>query len=418
MTSLNLVTTKFRRNTTMAKRISTGLGIAVVGALLAGAACSSEDDATTDSAADQPRTIKIGAVVPLEGQSASLGKSFLEAVRVSLDTLGDTTNEYKLVVEDGGTTPEESTAAAKRLVEEDGVDAIVGGISIVGQYVAPVATEAKIPMLCVCSIPTIGDGEYNFTNIPLAEDEADAWVAEAQRQGIKSVAIIAQQYPSIDGHVNALKSAAGAAGIEVVYEYRFPQGTTSFLDPVRTALEQYQPDAFYVSGYEPSLSAVGKQLQLAEQMVGTKLNVTSIVAIGGSDDMSIFEGDWYTDSDLATPEVMAQFRNAYPSSTFITHMMPYAYDSVRMLVDGFESNQGVVSYLRDLTRYDGSASVITREPGSGNFRAKPVVWEVRDGVPVVRATGRTRPVPIQPPTDSDDPRGSGTVSVEPENPHD
>jgi hypothetical protein len=99
-------------------------------------------------------------------------------------------------------------------------------------------------------------------------------------------------------------------------------------------------------------------------------------------------------------------------------MMPYAYDSVRMLVDGFESNQGVVSYLRDLTRYDGSASLITREPGSGNFRAKPVVWEVRDGVPVVQATGRTRPVPIQPPTDSDDPTGSGTVSVEPENPHD
>src|SRR4029453_966661 len=90
MTSLNLVTTKFRRNTTMAKRISTGLGLPGGGALRAGAAFSSEDDATTDSAADQPRTIKIGAVVPLEGQSASLGKSFLEAVRVSLDSLGDT----------------------------------------------------------------------------------------------------------------------------------------------------------------------------------------------------------------------------------------------------------------------------------------------------------------------------------------
>jgi branched-chain amino acid transport system substrate-binding protein len=392
----------------------------VVGALLATAACSSDDTATPRPAADQPRTIKIGAIVPFEGQSASLGKSFLDAVRVSIDTLGDTKNRYELRVEDGGTTPEESAAAAKRLVEEDGVDAIVGGISIVGELVAPVAVEAKIPQLCVCSIPTIGDGKYNFTNIPLAEDEADAWVAEAQKQGIKSVAIIAQEYPSIDGHVNALKQAAEAAGIKVVYEYRFPQGTTKFLDPVRTALEEYEPDAFFVSGYEPSLTAIGKQLQLAEEVHGTKLNVTSIVAIGASPDMSIFEGDWYTDSDLANPEVMAQFQKADPTSTFITHMMPYAYDSVRMLVDGFESNEGVVTYLRGLTRYDGSSSVITREPGSGNFRSKPVVWVVENGMPVVRATGRARPVPAQEPTpNSSDNGDSGAgAGVEPENPHD
>jgi ABC-type branched-subunit amino acid transport system substrate-binding protein len=403
---------------TINPRIGRGLGIVVIGALLATAACSSDDSAASKSA-DQSRTIKIGAVAPLEGQSASLAKSFLEAVRVSIDTLGEKKNRYELRVEDGGTTPEEGTAAAKRLVEEDGVDAIVGGISIVGQQVAPVTAGAKIPHLCVCSIPTIGDGKYNFTNIPLPEEEADAWVAEARKRGIRSVAIIAQQYPSINGHVNALKKAAETAGIKVVYEYRFPQGATSFLKPVRRALEQYQPDAFYVSGYEPSLSAVGKQLQLAERMLRRKLTVTSIVAIGDSQDMSIFEGDWYTDSDLANPEVMAQFRKAYPSSTFITHMMPYAYDSVRMLVDGFESNQGVVTYLQGLTRYDGSASIITREPGSGNFRSKPVVWVVKDGVPVVQATGRTRPVPTpQPAPTSGDSGSSGAgAGVEPESPH-
>jgi hypothetical protein len=118
--------------------------------------------------------------------------------------------------------------------------------------------------------------------------------------------------------------------------------------------------------------------------------------------------------------VMAQFQKAYPSSTFITHMMPYAYDSVRMLVDGFESNQGVVTYLEDLTRYDGSSSVITREPGSGNFRSKPVVWVVKDGVPMVQATGRTRPVPAPQPTPNSSDTGSNRAGagVEPQNPHD
>jgi ABC-type branched-subunit amino acid transport system substrate-binding protein len=118
--------------------------------------------------------------------------------------------------------------------------------------------------------------------------------------------------------------------------------------------------------------------------------VASVVAISISQDIRTFEGDWYTDSDL-NPDLLAKFQKAYPTAEFITHMMPYAYDSVRMLVKGFERDEGVVQYLRNLTSYNGSAGPITREPGSGNFRSKPVVWTVKNGCPEVQATGLTRP---------------------------
>jgi ABC-type branched-subunit amino acid transport system substrate-binding protein len=383
-------------------------------ALVAGlAACSDGGD---DSPAETSRpTIKIGAIIPLTGPSAALGKSFLQAAQVSFDTLGNTKNRYELVVEDGGTTPEESRRAARRLVEEDKVAAIVGGISAVGRWVAPIATEAKVPQICVCSIPSIGDGQYNFTNIPLAADEAEAWVAEAKSRGLKRVAILAQQYPSIDGHVNALKAAAEKAGMTVVYEYRFPAGTTAFLNPMRAAGAK-NPDVFFVSGYEPSLTAVGKQIRVAEKVHGRRLNVASIVAISVSQDIRTFEGDWYTDSDL-NPDLMATFQKAYPTAEFITHMMPYAYDSVRMLVKGFESDKGVVAYLRNLTSYDGSAGPITREPGSGNFRSKPVVWTVKNGCPQVQATGLTRPG-CAPSSDPDTAQPSSAPDAsQPVNPH-
>lgn len=362
-----------------------GVAILAVGTLLAvySAHADNGDRSTSRS------TIKIGAIVPFEGQTASLGKSFLEAVRVSIDNLDDTKYNYELVVEDGGTTPEESERAARRLIEEDGADAIVGGISATGRWVAPLATKVKVPQICVCSIPTIGDGEYNFTNIPLAADEAEAWVAEAKSRGLRTIAILAQSYPSIDGHVAAVKEAAAKAGMQVVYEYRFPAGTTEFLKPMMAAGEK-SPDVYFVSAYEPSLTAVGKQIKVAEKVHGTKLNVASIVAISVSEDIRTFDGAWYTDSDI-NEALIAQFEKAYPSSEFITHMMPYAYDSIRMLVKGFESDEGVVEYLRNLTSYDGSVGPITREPGSGNFRSKPVVWLVKDGRPEVEATGRTRP---------------------------
>jgi hypothetical protein len=52
-----------------------------------------------------------------------------------------------------------------------------------------------------------------------------------------------------------------------------------------------------------------------------------------------------------------------------------------------------------------------------------VVWVVKDGVPVVQATGRTRPVPAQQPTSDSTDTGTSSGSgagpgVEPENPHD
>jgi ABC-type branched-subunit amino acid transport system substrate-binding protein len=390
--------------------LRTSLAVAVAGVVLL-AACSGGGDNGDSSASAS--TIKIGAIVPFEGQSASLGKSFLEAVRVSMDNLGDTENDYQLVVEDGGTTPEESRRAARRLVEEDGADAIVGGISKVGEWVAPIAKQAGVPQICICSIPTIGDGQYNFTNIPLAEDEAEAWVSEATSRGLRTIAILAQEYPSIDGQVDGMKAAAEEAGMEVVYEYRFPAGTTEFLEPMMAAGEK-SPDVYFVSAYEPSLTAIGKQIQVAESVHGSDLEVASIVSISISEELGIFDGAWYTDSDLAEDAVLAQFEEAYPSSEFITHMMPYAYDSVRMLVDGFESDEGVVEYLRNLTSYDGSAGPITREAGSGNFRSKPVVWVVKDGVPEVEATGRTfGRAPGQAPSANPD----APVPV-PANPHD
>jgi ABC-type branched-subunit amino acid transport system substrate-binding protein len=387
--------------------LRTSLAVAGVAGVVLLAACSGGGDDGDSSASTS--TIKIGAIVPFEGQSASLGKSFLQAVQVSIDDLGDPEHDYKLVVEDGGTTPEESRRAALRLVEEDKVAAIVGGISKVGQWVAPIAKEAGVPQICICSIPTIGDGQYNFTNIPLAADEAEAWVAEAKSRGLRTIAILAQEYPSVDAQVDGMKAAAEKAGMEVVYEYRFPAGTTEFLDPMRAAGEK-NPDVYFVTAYEPSLTAIGKQIQVAESVHGSDLEVASIVSISISQDIRTFEGAWYTDSDL-NPDLLAQFQTAYPTAEFITHMMPYAYDSVRMLVNGFESDEGVVEYLRDLTSYDGSAGPITREAGSGNFRSKPVVWVVKDGCPEVQATGRTRPG-CAPSSDPDAPAPA------PANPHD
>jgi ABC-type branched-subunit amino acid transport system substrate-binding protein len=320
--------------------------------------------------------VKIGVIVPKSGPSELLGASFLKAVKLARKDLKNTKNSYELIIEDSGTIPEQAESAIRKLINVDHVHALLGGISKTGEIVKSYATAARIPHLCVCSVRTIGDGEYNFTNIPIPEDEAGRWVTEARERGIKTVAIISQDYPSINGHVNVLREEAPGAGISIVYDKQFEESTTDFREMIAEASKGGQPDVYFVSGYPPALDHLREQLK---ELGAPK--VASIVAPSISDRMELFEGDWYTDSDLAHDEFKRRFEQKYPNTRFATHMMPYAYDSFNILVQAFESGEDPVEYVRGVTSYKGEAGEIIRERGSGNFRSRPAVWVINNGRP-------------------------------------
>jgi branched-chain amino acid transport system substrate-binding protein len=193
--------------------------------------------------------IKIGVIVPKIGTSELLGASFLKAVRLAQEDLKNTKNTYELIIEDSGTTPEQAESAIRKLINVDHVQALLGGISKTGEIVKAYASAAKLPHLCVCSVKTIGDGECNFTNIPIPEDEARRWVSEARERGIKTVAIISQDYPSINGHVKALREEAPGAGISIVYDEQFEESTTDFRPMITKANKDGHPDVYFVSGW-------------------------------------------------------------------------------------------------------------------------------------------------------------------------
>ena len=73
----------------------------------------------------------------------------------------------------------------------------------------------------------------------------------------------------------------------------------------------------------------------------------------------------------------------YPEERFATHMMPYAYDDFNLIVQAYERGQNPAVYLRNITRYEGTAGPVTKVPGSGNFESMPAVWTIRNGKPAL-----------------------------------
>jgi ABC-type branched-subunit amino acid transport system substrate-binding protein len=322
-------------------------------------------------------TVKIGVIVPTEGPYAMLGGSFVKAVQMAKDDLKDTKYRYELVIRDSGPDPANARNVIRQVVSVDKVDAIVGGISLIGQVTTGFATERRIPHLCVCTVSWIGDGRYNFTNIPSPEAEGVLWAQEARRRGIKTVALISQDYPSINNHIKALKIEAARAGVAVAAEQRFEESVSDFRSIIARA-ERAHPDVYYVEALQPALDRLGEQLAHA----GIR-NVSAVVAPSLSNRPELFEGAWYTDSNLRDIAFKRRFEEKYPDTRFATHMMPYAYDSVNMIVRAFESGQNPAVYLRTLRSYDGTAGVLTKAPGSGNFASTPAVWTIENGKPVL-----------------------------------
>jgi ABC-type branched-subunit amino acid transport system substrate-binding protein len=321
--------------------------------------------------------VKIGVIVPTGGPYAVLGNSFLKAVEMAQSDLRDTKYRYLLVRVDVGQDPNQARAAIQHAIQDERVSAIVGGISRFGQVTRPLATAAQILHTCVCSVTSIGDGAYNFTNIPSPEAEGVRWVREALRRGIRSVALLTQDYPSIQGHVTALKVEVRRAGLTITDAQEFADSVTDFRKIIAQARVS-NPDVYYVEALNPQLD------ELAQQLADAKIrNIASVVAPSVSQRPELFEATWYTDSNLRDGAFKTRFERLYPGTQFATHMMPYAYDDFNMIVQAFERGENPAVYVRNIRTYDGNAGTLTKMAGSGNFQSTPAVWQIEHGKPVL-----------------------------------
>jgi ABC-type branched-subunit amino acid transport system substrate-binding protein len=291
--------------------------------------------------------------------------------------LRGTKYQYQLVVVDVGEDPVQAATAIQRAIHDEKIAAIVGGISRFGQVTRRLATAARILHTCVCSVTSIGDGAYNFTNIPSPEAEGIRWVQEAQRRGIRKFALLTQDYPSIHGHVQALKAEATRAGLVITYAQEFTDSVRNFQSMIADARAS-NPNVYYVEALNPQLDVLGQQL------VGAKIhNIASIVAPSVSQRAELFEGTWYTDSNLRDIGFRTRFEELYPGTQFATHMMPYAYDDFDMIVQAFERGMNPAVYVRNISTYDGNAGTLTKPRGSGNFQSTPAVWVIQHGKPAL-----------------------------------
>ena len=95
-------------------------------------------------------TVKIGFILPMTGQQQSTGKQISAAIKLFQQQNGDTVagKKVQVIIKDDGAVPDNSKRLAQELIVNDKVQFLAGfGVTPAALAVAPLATEAKIPLV-------------------------------------------------------------------------------------------------------------------------------------------------------------------------------------------------------------------------------------------------------------------------------
>jgi branched-chain amino acid transport system substrate-binding protein len=169
--------------------------------------------------------------------------------------------QVELVVEDDSGTPADGIAGFRKLVQKDGVVAVVGQYhSSVCLAVNKVSRDLQVPLFSSgASSPKITESQnpYIFSIMSLTPDRARFWVDFAKAMNFKRLAIIAEDTDYGTGFEKFVKDFGNDAGMEVK-SIIFPRTITD-MTPMLLETKAWKPDLIINLGVGPPAYLMVKQ---------------------------------------------------------------------------------------------------------------------------------------------------------------
>lgn len=298
-------------------------------------------------------TIRIGAVLSLSGSLAGLGEPAQRAIMVEVDRInaegGVNGRQIEVLFEDDGSDEARSVAAVSRLIDQDGVVAIIGG-SGTGQSMAmrQEIEPGEVTQIALAGGSVVTDQFSPWVfQTPWPNRVVVPFILESlQEADIERLAIIAESggYGKDGSDVTAANVAQ--FGIEIVAEEQFNRGDTD-MTPQLTKIRAAEPDAvlMWAAGAEAATilknnQAIGGDAPL--RFFGAPGNAR-VEFVEGAGDAA--EGFVFAAGHILAPETYGEDTEAYEVATgFIDRYTErwgeepdifagHAYDAVHIIAE-------------------------------------------------------------------------------------
>ncbi|MDP9990826.1 branched-chain amino acid transport system substrate-binding protein [Variovorax boronicumulans] len=194
--------------------------------------------------------LKVGLSVSLSGPNSSLGVPYAKGMQAALAYKPEINGrKVQLIVLDDGSDPTTAGRNARKLVEEEKVDVLMGTSGVPAAIaMAQVGRDAKTPMIGLT--PILLDPNENPWVMTVAQPTQlmiDAVVERMKRNNVKTVGYIGFTDAWGDLVYDALMKAAPGAGIKVVSNERYARADASVTGQV-LKIVALRPDAVMTGG--------------------------------------------------------------------------------------------------------------------------------------------------------------------------
>src|SRR5690606_32092702 len=165
--------------------------------------------------------ITVGIIVGATGPGASLGIPYKNTFEVTPKTMGG--EPVKYIVLDDGTDTNTAVRLARKLIQDDKVDLIIGSTSVPSAIaVAGVAGELKTPQISLSPTPITPDqNPWTFSVPQPINIMMGSQVENMKEKGVKTVAYLGFSDSWGDLVLSGLKNTIKDTDIKLVAEERY-----------------------------------------------------------------------------------------------------------------------------------------------------------------------------------------------------
>ena len=239
------------------------------------------------------QTIKIGAALPLTGPLAQVGEDVKATLLASFAQInsqgGIYGRRFELMVEDSKGQPRETLEATRRLIERDGVFALVGSFE-------PSDSAATNELLKRSEVPLIGPvtlsprlslppNPYVFYLLPTFGDQARSLVdfvqTKAQTKGARLGVFYSNSEFDLDA-LSGLRSQAKMYSMELVAEQGYEAGRFSTSSAIEL-LARTKPDYVFFFGGADDINALAREMERAGLKKTALLSSVTMIGRGAFD---------------------------------------------------------------------------------------------------------------------------------------
>ncbi|HEX8368397.1 MAG TPA: ABC transporter substrate-binding protein [Pyrinomonadaceae bacterium] len=305
-------------------------------------------------------TIRIGVYGDTTGATSSFGQSTKNGIQLAFEEInaagGVNGKKLEMVFEDDQGTPEKAKTVISKLINQDKVVAVLGEVASSNSLAAaPVAQEAKIPMITPSSTnPKVTEiGDY-ISRVCFIDPFQGAVMAKfaSNTLGAKTAAILGDNSSDYSkGLTQFFEQEFTKLGGRIITKQTYAQRDQDFKAQL-TQMRDQKPDVIYIPGYYSEVGIIAKQareLGMNQPLLGGDgWDSPELWKLGGAALSPAYISNHYS-ADNPAPEIQ-NFVKTYQAKFSVApdSLAALAYDSAKVLADAIKRAGGTDSAkLRD-----------------------------------------------------------------------